>query len=76
MGGAGFKGIRKLVTRRQNKIEQYILMQPILDLFERASWRPGAKVSWRWWDQASIELEGAKKQEAEAATVSKSESES
>ena len=30
-------------------------------------------MSWRWWEQASIDLEGAKKREAEEATVSESE---
>ena len=35
MGEVGFEGIRKLVTRRQNKFVQYIATQPILDLCER-----------------------------------------
>ena len=33
MGGAGFKGIMKLVTRRQNIVAQYIAMRPNLDLY-------------------------------------------
>ena len=48
LGGAGFEKIRKLVTRIQNTVMQYIATQKILDLFERATWRPGARVSWRW----------------------------
>ena len=52
---------------------QYIAMQPILDLCERSTRRPGARVSWRWWEQAVIYLEGTKKREAEAATALESE---
>ena len=73
MGEAGFKEIRKSFTRRQNTVAQYIATQPILDLCERATWRPGARVYWLWWEQADIDLEGAKKRAAEAATVSESE---
>ena len=44
-----------------------------MDLFARSTWRPGVMVYRRWWDQVGIDLEGAKKREAEAATVSDSE---
>ena len=76
MGEAVFEGIRKSVTRRQNKVAQYIEKRPILDLCEWATRRTGARVSWPWWEQAVIDLEGEKKRAAEAATVSESESES
>ena len=33
-------------------------------------------MSQRWWDQAGIDLEGAKKREVEATTVSESKSDS
>ena len=36
---AGFEGIRKAVTRRQNTVAQYIATRPILDLCERAMQR-------------------------------------
>ena len=62
--------------RRQNTVAQYIAMQPILDLCERSTWRHRARVSWRWWEQAGIDLEGANKRAAEAATVLESELES
>ena len=55
---------------------QYIVMQPIMDLCERSTWRPGVRVSCRWWDQARIDLEGAKKRAAESTTLLESESES
>ena len=47
---------------------QYIVTPPVLDLCERSTWRPGARVSRRWWEQAGIDLEGEKKRAAEEAT--------
>ena len=47
---AGFEGIRKLVRRRQKTVPQYIATQPIMDHCERDTWRPGARVSRRWWE--------------------------
>ena len=68
-----FEGIRKSITRRQNTVAQYIVKRSILDFCERSTRRPGARVSWRWYGQAGIELEGGKKRTAEAGTVSESE---
>ena len=34
---SGFEGIGTYVTRRHNKVAQYIATQPILDLCERAT---------------------------------------
>ena len=48
LGEAGLDGIRKLVTRRQKTVAQYIATQLILDLCKRATWRPGARVSRQW----------------------------
>ena len=42
---AGLEGIRMSVTRRQNTVAQYIATRPIMDLCERATRRPGARVS-------------------------------
>ena len=47
-------------------VAQYIATRPILDLCERSTWRPGARVTRRWWEQAGIDLEGEKKKAAEA----------
>ena len=76
MGEAGFEGIRKSETRRQNTVAKYIAMRTILDLCEQSTWRPGARVSRWWWEQACIDLEGVKKRATEAATVLESESDS
>ena len=52
-------------------VAQYIATRPIMDLCERATRRLEARVSRRWWYQAGIDLEGAKKR-AEA-TMTRSE---
>ena len=61
---AGLEGIGTYVTRRQNTVAQYIVTRPILDLCERSARRPGTWVSWRWWEQDGLYLEGAKKRAA------------
>ena len=60
MQEAGFEGIRKATTRRQNTVAQYIATRPIMDLCERGTQRPGERVSWRWWEQEGVEPETAK----------------
>ena len=76
MREAGFEGIRKAVSRRQNTVAQYITTRPILYLCERAMQRVGERVSWRWWNQEVIDLKAAKEMAAEAmATDWESESE-
>ena len=65
MTEASFEGIRTYVTRRQNTVTQYISMRPILDLCERSAQKPGAWVSWRWWEQDDLDFEGAKQRAAE-----------
>ena len=48
MGESGLEGIRKSVTRRQNMVAHYIVVQTILDLCEPSTWRPRARVFRRW----------------------------
>ena len=77
MQEAGFEEIRKAITRRQNTVAQYIATRPIMDLYERATQRRGARVSRRWWEKERIELEAAKERAADStATNSESEAES
>ena len=64
----GMVGIRKSITRSQNTVSQYIATRTIIDLCERATRRPGARVSRRWWEQAGIDLEGARQQAAASTT--------
>ena len=76
MREAGFEWIWKAITRRQNTVAQYIVTRPILDLFEQATHRMGARVSRRWWDQEGIDLKAEKERSADStATDSESESE-
>ena len=70
LGEAGLEGIRTLVTRRQKTVAQYITTQTILELCEKATWRLGARVSWRWREQDGIDSEGAKKRAVEKMTIS------
>ena len=72
---AGFKGIGEYITRRQNTVAQYISTRPILDLCERSARIPGARVYQRWWEQAGLYLERAKKRAAAAAEESDVEEE-
>ena len=46
-----------------------------MDLCERDTRRPGVRVSWWWWEQDRIDLEGAKKRAAETTTRSDPDSE-
>ena len=57
--------IRKSIANRQNTVAQYIATRPLLDLCEGARAREGAKVPMRWWDQADIDWETAKRKEVE-----------
>ena len=66
MAEAGFEGIGSYVTRRHNTVAQYIATRPIMDLCERSTWSPGARVSWWWWwEQEGLYLEGADMRAAE-----------
>ena len=69
VGGNGgvFEGICKYITRRQNTVTQYIETRSIMEFCEQSARRTGTRVSWRWWEQAGLELYGEKKRAAEAA---------
>ena len=64
MAETGFEGIGTYVTRRHNTVTQYIATQPILDLSERSTQRPGAGMYRWWWEQEGLDLEGTKKRAA------------
>ena len=49
MGEAGFEGIRKSITMRQNMVAKYIATRKIMDICERSIQWTGSRVSWRWW---------------------------
>ena len=58
MEEAVFEEIGVYILKRQNKVAQYISMRPILDLCERLVRRPGAYVSWMWWEQEGLDIAG------------------
>ena len=43
--------IETYISRRQNKVMQYIVTQPIIDLFLEAERSPGSRLPKRWWEQ-------------------------
>ena len=57
MAEAVFGDSRTYVTRRQNTVAQYILTQPIMDLCDWSTQRPGVWVYRRWWEQYGLYLE-------------------
>ena len=60
MKEAGFTDAKTSINRRHNTVAQYIATEPLLDLFEGATQRGGARVTMRWWDQKVIDWEKAK----------------
>ena len=60
----GFEGIRTYVMRRQNTVTHYTATRPIMDLCEQSDRRLGSWVSWRWWEQETLDLEWAKNRAA------------
>ena len=57
MEESGFEEIGLYIKIRHNRVAQYIMTRPIMDLCEISVWRPGAWVSWRWWEQEGVDLE-------------------
>ena len=55
MNEAGIVRIRTSILQRKNTVAQFIATRPILDLCEKATRRPGARVARRWWEQTRID---------------------
>ena len=64
---AGFLTVEEYVRRCQNTVAQYFTMGSLLDLFEGSERAPGVRVGIRWWEQAGIDLEGAREKAAAVA---------
>ena len=62
-------------------VAQFIATRPILDLCEKSTWRPGARVARRWREQTGIDCKQSRERSAAVAAepgteaVSDSESE-
>ena len=63
----GLVRIWKSILWRQNTVAQFIATQPILDLCKNSTWRPGARVARRWWEQMGIDWKGARERAAASA---------
>ena len=48
------------IWKRQKTFAQYIARKLFLDLCEVTERTPGARVGMRWWEQAGIDLAGAR----------------
>ena len=63
---AGFLAMEEYIRRRQNTVAQYIATRSLLDLCEGLERAPGARVGMRWWEQAGLDLAGAREAAATA----------
>ena len=61
--------IWNLILRRQSRVAQFIAMQPILDLCEKATRWPGERVARGWWKQSGIDWKGAGERAETAAAA-------
>ena len=48
------------MLKRQNRVAQYIVTQPILDLCEKTVRMLGTWVEKRWWEQEGLDLAGVR----------------
>ena len=64
---AGFKTMEEYILRQQNTVAPYINTQSLLELCEGSERAPGAQGGLRWWEQAGINLTGAREAAAAAA---------
>ena len=72
MQEAGLKTIETYIACRQNKIAQYIVTGPILELCLTTERLPGAQVPNRWWEQGGLDWEG-EREAARAAETTRTE---
>ena len=68
---AGFHTMEELICHWQNTVAQYITMPSLLDLCEGMKRYMGERVGMRWWEQAGINLSGAREASAAEAAAEK-----
>ena len=66
---AGFGAMEKYIWRKQNTVAQFIATQMLLYLCEETERTPGVWVGMRWWEQAGLDMTGARDTAEEAAEV-------
>ena len=58
---SGLQTMEEYILRRNNMFAQYINTRSLLDMCEGSERAPGLRVGMRWWEQAGINLVGARK---------------
>ena len=61
--------MEEYIWQHKSTVTQYISTGSLFDLCEGSKKEPGARVGMRWWDQAGINLKGARKAAAATAAV-------
>ena len=57
---ADFEAMEKYIRRSQNTVAKFIVMLSIMGMCEETDRTPGARVGMRCWEQADIDLTGAR----------------
>ena len=50
--------VETYISCRQNKITQFIMTRPIMNLCLAEERRPRRRISNQWWDQEGVDVEG------------------
>ena len=58
----GFQTMKEYIRRQQNTFAWYIYTRSLIYLCEGSERAPGSRVGMRWWEQASINLAGAREE--------------
>ena len=66
---AGFEEMEEYIHQSQNTFTQYIATRSLLNLYEVMERTQGPRVGMWWWDQAGINLVGARYMVAVAVAV-------
>ena len=74
MAEAGLQEVDTYISYRQNKVAQFIVTRPIMDLCLAVDRRPGWSVAKRWWEQDGLDLEGMQTEDQEAEQTERGES--
>ena len=46
------------ISRRHNRIAQFITTRTIMDIYLAAKWRPDPRITKRWWEKDGADVEG------------------
>ena len=69
MSEAGLQVVDIYVSCCQNTFSHFIATRPIMYLCLVEEWRPGSRVTKRWWDQDVLDVEGMRTEAQEAERI-------